>query len=201
MVLDVSKWQGLIDWKKAFSSGENIEGVIIRAGVQDGGLDPYFKTNLDNIMENLPLDRIAPGKFLLDIYKFSYARKYGDAFIECADLIEKVRTICFPDMFEHLWLDLEKWNGKDYTTSEANDVIKGYLDAAKANSMRLGLYCNYHYVKNIIDSRWSSGLPLWVARYNSQLGDVSPWKPYLWQYTSSGKVPGITGNVDLSRYM
>ena len=200
MVLDVSKWQGLIDWKKVFSSGENIEGVIIRAGVQDGGLDPYFKTNLDNVLDALPLKNMQD-KFLLDIYKFSYARKYGDAFIECADLIEKVRTICFPDMFSHLWLDLEKWNAKDYTTSEANDVIKGYLDAAKANNMQLGLYCNYNYIKKIIDPRWASGLPLWVARYNSQLGDVSPWKPYLWQYTSSGKVPGINGNVDLSRFM
>lgn len=200
MVLDVSKWQGLIDWKKVIASGENIEGVIIRAGTQDGGLDPYFKINLDNVLDALSLKNMQD-KFLLDIYKFSYARRYGDAFIECADLIEKVRTICFPDMFGHLWLDLEKWNAKDYTTSEANDVIKGYLDAAKANNMQLGLYCNYNYIKKIIDPRWASGLPLWVARYNSQLGDVSPWKPYLWQYTSSGKVPGINGNVDLSRFM
>ena len=201
MILDVSKWQGVIDWKKVFKSGENIDGVIIRAGTGDGGLDPQFKNNLDGVTMHAPFD--VPGKrqLLLDIYKFSYARKYGDAFLECADLIEKVRTVCFPDMFGHLWLDLEKWGDRDYTTSETNDVIKGYLDATKANNMKLGLYCNYNYIKNIIDPRWSSGLPLWVARYNSQLGDVSPWKPYLWQYTSEGHVPGISGNVDCSRFM
>lgn len=197
MILDVSKWQGAIDWEKVFKT-ENIERVIIRAGQENGALDPMFSANLDGVIKNAP-QGVKP--FPIDIYKFSYVRDYGDAYLECADLVEKVRTVTFPEAFNYLWLDLEKWGGRDYKKTEANNVIKGYLDATKANGMKLGLYCNYNYIKNIIDSRWAAGLPLWLARYGSTMGNVAPWRPIMWQYTSKGKVQGINGNVDVSRYV
>ena len=66
--------------------------------------------------------------------------------------------------------------------------------------VEFGIYANYDYVKNVLPT-WAATYPLWLARYNSITGDVKPFNIEMWQYTSNGKVEGITGAVDLSRYV
>lgn len=186
-IIDVSAYQGAIDWSKA---SKEIEGVILRASTQNGIIDYRFMENLNGALQN--------GVQSISAYKFAYTRLYIPAYMEACetlDLLESHGALRWLDMF---YLDLEAWSGRDYTQSECNEVIRGYRDAAQDYGVKFGLYFNYNYAKNIVNSYWKF-LPLWIARYNSNLGDVSPWTPKLWQYTDKGSIAGIKGNVDISK--
>ena len=69
--LDISKWNGNIDWKAVKKA--NIDFVIIRAGYGTGYVDPYFKTNMENAIKN---------DLMIGIYWFSYAYSYQGAKLE-----------------------------------------------------------------------------------------------------------------------
>lgn len=194
MIIDISTYQGDIDWKKVSNAG--VHKVILRSTVKSGNLDPRFMKNYNGILQNT--NEVMKE---LDAYKFSYTRDIGHAYMECAKTLETLKEHGVRlQVFDYFWLDLESWGGRDYTTDEANEVILGYLNATSQYDVKLGIYANFNYIKHIIDPYWKK-LPLWIARYNNSLGNVEPWKPYMWQYTDKGRVDGIVGNVDMSRYM
>lgn len=192
MIIDISSNQAKIDWEKVSKSG--VTDVIMRATTKNGQLDTRVIENYNGILKNMN-DVLNT----LSFYKFSYVRTYSEARMECMKtlyaLFEKgIRR----DVIDKLYLDLEAWGGRDYTNIECNEVIMGYLDQCINMGVQLGLYFNYNYAKHIVDPIWKD-LPLWIARYNATLGDVTPWKPILWQYTSNGHVDGITTAVDISK--
>lgn len=192
MVIDISSCNGSIDFEK-LNAGAHIERVILRGTTRNGNIDTRFIENLNGALKLLPDDCI------IDAYKFSYARSYANAALECTQLLETFRGAGAFNFIEHLWLDLEAFEGKSHTTQECAEIIAAYNNICNVYGMRLGIYCNYSYVKNIIP-KWAATLPLWLARWTSgEMGDVSPFKPVLWQYTSKGHLDGISGNVDLSR--
>lgn len=186
-IIDVSAYQGAIDWKQA---AQEIDGAILRTTTQNGKLDTRFMENLNGALQN--------SVKTIDGYKFAYTREYIPAYVEACktlDLLDYHGALSF---LRYFFLDLEAWDGRDYTKQEADAVIKGYRDACQDFGVKFGLYFNWNYAKNIVDTYWRY-LPLWIARYNSSLGDVSPWNPILWQYTSTGTIAGIKGNVDISK--
>lgn len=189
MVIDVSSYQGVIDWTKVSKTG--VTKVIHRATTKDGGLDTRLLQNYNGILQNM---NDTMNQF--DVYKFSYERGYIPARIEAMKTIKALSDKGV--QFDMLWLDLEGWGERDYTKDEANNVIMGYVDACIEADVKLGLYFNYNYAKNIVDDIWRV-LPLWIARYNKKLGNVAPWRPEMWQYTSLGQIDGIVGNVDVSK--
>lgn len=194
MIIDVSTYQGDIDWKKVSESG--VQKVILRSTLKSGNLDPRFMKNYNGILQNINATMKE-----LDMYKFSYSRDYIGAYMEAVKTFETLKDHGVRlQSFDYFWLDLEAWDGRDYTTAEANAVIHAYEMACKKYGVQLGLYCNYNYIKHIIDPYWRT-LPLWIARYNKTLGDIKPFEAYMWQYTDKGVVDGIPAKVDLSRYI
>lgn len=192
MVIDLSSYNGKVDFEKV-NKAANIERVILRGTTRNGNLDTRFIENLNGAMKSFPDDCI------INAYKFSYARTYSGAAVECTQLLETLRGIGAFNFLTHLWLDLEPFDDKNHTTQECAEIIAAYNNVCDVYGMRVGIYCNYSYAKNIIP-KWAATIPLWLARWTSgEMGDVSPFKPVLWQYTSKGKVDGIGGNVDISR--
>ena len=195
MYLDISSNQGKIDWKTlAEKNREQINGVILRATTQNNKLDVRTMENYNGILHNLSdVDEIS-------VYKFSYTRDYVGARVECLKCLKELSA--HGVHFDYFYLDLEGWGGRDYTREEANAVILGYMDELRAhnalNINKFRLYFNYNYLKNIVDPIWRQ-FPIWLARYNSTMGDIFDANVVLWQYTSIGKIDGINGNVDLSR--
>lgn len=193
MYLDISSNQGRIDWKTVAEKGRAlIKGVILRSTTQNNKLDVRTMENYNGILHNLSdIDEIS-------VYKFSYARDYASARVECAKCLSELAAHGIH--FDFFYLDLEGWGGRDYTREEANSVIVGYMDeiASKRDFNKFRLYFNYNYLKNIIDPFWRN-IPIWLARYNSTMGDIFDANVVLWQYTCTGKIDGISGNVDLSR--
>lgn len=188
-IIDLSAYNGAIDWSKA---SQEIDGVILRTTTQNGKIDTRFMENLNGALQN--------SVKTIDGYKFAYTREYIPAYVEACKTLATLDAHGALSFLRYFFLDLEAWGGRDYTTQECDAVIKGYRDACQDFGVKFGLYFNWNYAKNIVDTYWRY-LPLWIARFNSSLGDVSPWSPILWQYTSTGTIAGISGNVDISKEM
>lgn len=188
--LDLSSNQGKIDFEKLATQA--IDGVILRSTTANNQLDTRCVEYYNGILHNMSdIDEIS-------VYKFSYAWSYTEARIECMKCLQALSEKGIH--FDYFYLDLEWHNGRDYTTSEANVVILAYVDQMRALGIddKIRLYFNYNYAKNIIDKAWRH-VPVWLARYNNTMGDVSPFNVVLWQYTSAGHVDGISTNVDISK--
>ena len=192
MILDVSSNQGKIDWAKV--SKQDVTRVILRSTTKNGKLDTRTLENYNGILQNMN------GKLqTVDFYKFSYIRTYSAARFEALQALWLLEHSGIRlEVMDYFFLDLEAWGGRDYTSEEAGNVILGYKDTCDIMGVKMGIYANYNYVRNIIPREFSN-FPLWIARYNSTLGNVMPWHPMFWQYTSTGHVDGIQGNVDISK--
>ena len=192
MIIDVSSFQGLIDWRRVLTTND-IERVVLRSTTKNGNLDTRFMENYNGLLKN-------SFKGVIDVYKFAYSKTFDTALNEAKNALETLKSRGVLRGVNVFWLDLENIDGARYTKAQASAVIAAYRVMCELYGVEFGIYANYDYVKNVLPS-WSSMYPLWLARYNSITGDVAPFNVEMWQYTSNGKVNGITGAVDLSRYV
>ena len=181
-VIDVSDWQGQIDWAKVKADG--IVGAIIRYADGDV-LDKRFSENMKNAKE---------AGLHIGSYIFSRAKTKAEAEKEA----ERLYSACKPynpDM--PLYIDLEVASLAKY----ANVVAQAFLVKMKALGGRGGVYANLNWWNNYLaeTARDYSSNPFWIAQYN----DTMDYKPSdrmgMWQYTSSGSVNGISGKVDMDK--
>lgn len=193
MYIDISSHNGAINWRDVAAAGQEIDGVILRATTKNNKLDVRTVENYNGILQNISgqIDE-------LSFYKFSYARDYVTARVEAMKCLIELADHGLH--FDRLYLDLELWDGRDYTKDEANAVMLAYADALKAAGKldRFALYTNYDYLKRIIDPIWYK-LPVWLARWSNAMGDTMGANIVLWQYSNKGKIAGIGTDVDLSR--
>lgn len=188
MIIDVSAYQGDIDWSRVKSQ---IEGAIIRCGwgqdmtSQD---DKKFKRNVEGCISNgIPFG----------VYLYSYAKSVSAAEGEARHIMR----LCDPykDKITLLvYYDLEE-NG---TQSGAVDRARRWATILQQNGYKVGMYANSNWWKNYL--KGLDEYPKWVANYGSNNGKPGT-KPknsgmVMWQYTSKGKVAGISGNVDCNLY-
>lgn len=181
-VIDVSDWQGQIDWAKVKADG--VVGAIIRYA--DGTtLDKRFAENMKNAK--------AAGLHI-GSYIFSRAKTKADAEAEATRLFNACKPYD-PDM--PLYIDLEAKGLEKY----ANTVAQAFLIKMKALGGRGGVYANLNWWNNYLaeTARDYSSNPFWIAQYN----DTMDYKPSdrmgMWQYTSEGRVNGIDGDVCMDK--
>ena len=179
-VIDVSDWQGKLDWKKVKADG--VKGAIIRYADGDT-LDARFKENMQNAK--------AAGLHI-GAYIFSRAKSKAGAEKEATRLF----NACKPygcDM--PLYIDLEAKGLEKY----ADTVAKAFIGKIKSYGGRPGVYANLNWWNNYLKETTKLSFAMWVAQYN----DTMDYKPKadvgMWQYSSSGKVNGISGKVDMDK--
>lgn len=188
--LDLSSNQGKIDFDVL--SMQAIDGVILRSTTANNNLDTRLVEYYNGILHKMSdIGEIS-------VYKFSYAWSYQEARIEAFKCLQALAKKGIH--YDYFYLDLEAHGGREYKTDEASAVILAYIDQMIAVGIdnKFRLYFNYNYAKNIIDKCWCD-IPVWLARYNKTMGDVSPFNVVLWQYTSTGHVDGISTAVDISK--
>ena len=177
-IIDVSEHNGKINWEKARS---HIDGVIIRCGYgmdmtsQD---DKHWKRNADECTRlGIPFG----------VYLYSYANTEGKSRSVAAHVLRLIKKykLSFP-----VYLDLEEEHSPD-TRAHAVHGAKIFADIVGRAGYVVGIYANENWYKNIIGSSLDK-YTKWVAKYSSQAPDVTGVD--IWQYTSSGNVPGLTGN-------
>ena len=189
-IIDISKWQGTINFKKVKSAG--IDGVVIRAGYGKGNHDPKFKEYVEGA--------IAAGIEYIGAYWFSYA--YTDEMAKreaqyCNDVIGDYKShINLPVFFdwEYDSMNYAKKLGMTVNKALITEMNIAFCQRIKELGYEPGYYLNRDYSRNYIDESKLKGYKRWYAYYSS----TKQTDCYLWQYSSSGKVNGISGNVDMN---
>ncbi len=185
--IDVSRWNGDINWTKVKSSG--IEFVMIKAasGSNKGtySLDPKFKTNIVGAYN---------AGLKVGVYLYSYAQSVAGVLGEAKFFVEQItpykKYITYPAVY-----DLEDASQIYLGKRTLTEMVRTFCNYVRDNGFTPMLYSNPNWLKNYIDSL-SIGVPVWLAQWASKPtwnGDFT-----MWQYSSKGSVPGISGNVDMN---
>ena len=196
--IDVSEWQGDIDWAKAKADG--VEGVIIRLGYGWGNnADKKAQRNISECKRlGIPFG----------IYWYSYADTPSIAKGEGADAVAKLKQfgVNASDLAYPVYYDLEKWTWEGHQPptdpNVYNDIVNNWYSALQSGGYRnLGVYSYTSYLQGPLKHADIYAKTTWVAQYGARMGfDSFPTDSRGWQYTSSGKVDGISGNVDMNAF-
>ena len=180
--IDVSQWQGNVDFKKVKASGINF--VIIRAGFgkYTNQKDPYFEQNYKNAK--------AAG-LNVGVYWYSYANSAQDVILEAKACMEVIKGKRFE---MPIYFDLEESSQFQKGSTFCNNLVKSFCDELEKNGYWSGLYISRSPLQTYISSSVSSRYALWIAEYGSKCNYSGSYG--MWQYTSTGKVNGVSGNVD-----
>lgn len=197
-VIDVSGWQGDIDWAKAKADG--VEGVIIRLGYGEGNnADKKAQRNISECKRlGIPFG----------IYWYSYADTPALAKEEGADVVSKLKQFGVnpSDLAYPVYYDLEKWTWEGHKPptdpNVYNNIVNNWYSALQsAGYKNLGVYSYTSYLQGPLKHADIYAKTTWVAQYGARMGfDSFPTNSRGWQYTSSGKVDGISGNVDMNAF-
>lgn len=197
-VIDVSEWQGDIDWAKA--KADSVEGVIIRLGYGEGNnADKKAQRNISECKRlGIPFG----------IYWYSYADTPSIAKGEGADVVAKLKQfgVNASDLAYPVYYDLEKWTWKGHQPptdpNVYNDIVNNWYSALQsAGYKNLSVYSYTSYLQGPLNHADIYAKTTWVAQYGARMGfDSFPTGSRGWQYTSSGKVDGISGNVDMNAF-
>nr|DAE69704.1 MAG TPA: hypothetical protein [Bacteriophage sp.] len=184
--IDVSSWQGKPDWPKVSNSG--VKFAILRIH-QKSGVDTSFEHNYKGCKSN---------GILIGGYKYSYALTSAQAIEEAENVISVLggRGLDFP-----VFYDLEWAQQRSLGKQAIENIAVAFLTRIKKAGYKVGIYCNLDWYNNVLTDALKQ-YDCWIARYpaNDNGSVQERLRPNVgvgWQYSSKGKVPGISGNVDM----
>lgn len=181
--IDVSQYQQNIDFKKVKASG--VDFVIIRAGFGKyaNQKDPYFESHY----------KAAKAAGLkVGAYWYSYATTVAEAKAEAQTCINAIKgkTFEYP-----IYFDLEERSQFAKGRAFCNSLVKTFCNALEHAGYWAGLYISRSPLQQYISASVAKRYALWVAEYGSRCNFSGTYG--MWQYSSTGRVSGISGNVDM----
>ena len=184
--IDVSAWQGKIDWKTVADYGMGF--AILRITEAGNVVDSQFENNLAGCNKyNIPVG----------VYKYSYAMIIAEIQREARKVVSTLngRRIQFP-----VFLDLEYNNQKSLGSESIHKMADAFREIVEAAGYKFAIYCNVDWYENVICSHLKK-YDFWIARYPSNDDGwlqerLRPDFGVGWQYSSKAKIPGISGTVD-----
>ncbi len=189
-VIDISKWNDKIDWSKVHSQ---IDGVIARIGYRG----------------SVHRDTLAEDNLFYTHYKNakSYSLPFGCYFYSLAVTVEQAkeeaqwvldtlkRYNIKPDM--PIYIDMEDYIVQNETTNrQRTDIAKAFCETLFKNGYYPGVYANKYWLSELLYPKEFKDCSVWVAQYASQCTYAGEYD--MWQYTETGSINGITGNVDIN---
>ena len=193
-VIDVSKYNGSISWRKVANS---CDGAIIRAGYRGYGsgtlvIDERFRSNIDAAKAaGVPIG----------VYFVTQAVNETEARQEARFTMDLVKgyNLSFP-----IFIDSEDGNngagradrGK-LSRFNRTAILKAFCEEIEKGGYIAGIYAGEYWIKNYLDINLLKKFYIWVAKYSTN----KPSVPFnAWQYTDAGKIDGIIGKVDISDF-
>ena len=178
--IDVSKWQGNIDFDRVRKEGYKF--VIIRAG-SGVNSDPYFERNY-TLAKRAGLN--------VGVYWYSYAKSYYDARNEAQILYKllKGKQLEYP-----VYYDVEETSQFARGKGFVNGIICEFCGYLENKGYYVGVYMSKSYIETFIMPATLKKYDLWVAQYNTKCTYRGNYN--MWQKSSRGKVNGINGDVDI----
>ncbi len=183
--IDVSKWNGTVDWKKVKSSG--IDFAMIRDGFgkkSPAQVDKKFKENIEGA-KNTGIN--------VGVYHYSYADSAQDGIDEAQFCLENIRgyQLEYPVV-----IDMEDKEMLKLSTRQRTDACMAFCNEIEKNGYYAMVYTNKIWLENYLHAdEILSKYDLWLAQWG---GDKPAYNCGIWQYSETGKVDGVNGNVDLN---
>ena len=185
--IDVSHWQGRIDFDKVKSQGYSF--VMINAGY-----GKYISQKDENFEKNYAAARKAG--LNIGTYWYSYALTEADALAEAKTFLEAVKG----KMFEYpLAFDIEDASQSELPNAAINKIIEVFCDYLESNGYYAAVYSYANFFKRKVSDSVKSRYDIWVAHFDVAKPAISNYG--MWQYTSKGRVDGINGDVDISAWV
>ena len=184
--IDVSGWQGNIDYSEVASSG--IEIVYMKASEGTSFVDPYFNQNYTNAKAN---------GLKVGFYHYLTARSNSEAVAEANFFVSTISGMT-PDC--RLAMDFESFG--NLSVEEINEIGLTFMQTVESLSGKeMVIYSDTSNASNIFGGGLTN-YPLWVAQY--EVEEPTPngnWDSWVgWQYTDAGEISGINGYVDRDRF-
>lgn len=185
-IIDVSKYQGTIDFAKVKDSG--IGGVIIRAmSTNSSGLyiDPYFEKNYKNAKAN----GLAVGAYY---YSYALDKTYADKELAMFKSCLNGKSFELP-----IAVDIEDGTQKKLGKNTLAELVKYALDTMESWGAYSMWYSYKSFIDNYINTAMLSNYDFWLAWYTTT--EPANYTYGIWQYSSQARVDGIGGNVDINK--
>lgn len=184
--LDISKWQGDVDYTKL--KAEGVEFVMLKIGGQtkingEFIIDPKFYNNIEGATKN---------GVKVGVYFYSYANDILEAKAQADWIMLKLGDydIDMPIVFD--WENWSKYSTFDISFHTLNKVAKSFIDRVEELGYDGVLYSSKYYLENFW---YRDEYTNWLAYYNSDFNEYRDY--YMWQMCSNGKINGIDGYVDI----
>ena len=195
--IDVSDNQGCINWAKVKAAG--VEFAILRSVRRSGNVDKQLASNIKGCMENgIPFE----------FYKYTYAATVEAVRAEARAVVEALLKLGVPKGCR-VWYDLEEDDIIDLGKANITKLYRAWKDELAQHGFVTGLYKGMWDYNNKINKDDFKDEAKWIARYYNGYNEMKfgtvPNEAYRpapdcdgWQFTSTGKVDGITGRVDMN---
>lgn len=190
--IDVSKFQGNIEWDKV--KGDGVEFAIVRLGYRgysEGNvyIDPFYK----NAMEGAAKAGVDTG-----IYFFSQAINVDEAIEEAELCIKELAPykVKYPVIIDVEFIANDDGRANKLTRQDRTDIVKAFCEKVKEAGYVPGFYANTKWSVMGLDLAQLQEYDFWFANYNDTFS--YPYEYEMFQYSESGSVAGIVGNVDLN---
>ena len=193
--IDVSKWQGAIDWEAVKADG--VEFAMLRAGYGQGNIDEQFYRNADECTRlGIPFG----------VYWFSYAYTEAMARREAEHCLEVIKPykLSYPVAWDYEYdsMDYATERGIKITKTLVSAMARAFLNKVEEAGYYGALYANPNYLAQYFDADLPKRYDIWLAKWPYTVPGPDTLKPEqcggIWQYTSSGSVDGINGRVDMN---
>ena len=194
--IDVSKHQGIIDWKKVKQSGK-VDFAMIRAayrGYTEGSIyeDSQFLNNVKGAYNN---------GIKVGLYFYSSAINETEAKEEANYVLNLVNKYGIKNYIKYpIVIDVEDFEGtRNYylTAEQRADNVKAFCEVIKNAGYTPMIYSYTYFLSSRINMNKLTEYDIWAADYSNKVNFYTG-KYTMWQYTDKGNIDGITGNVDLN---
>lgn len=176
--IDVSHWQGDIDWNQV---AQNDISFVMLGTRYNGQVDPRFHINASGASN---------AGIQLGVYIYSYAVNTSMAEAEADFVLDLIKDypISYPVAF-----DVEASVQNTLSPGELASIVNAFCQKIENAGYHAILYANDYWLANKIDMS-QVNYDVWVARYETRHAFAGP---VMWQSTNTGTVDGINGNVDI----
>ena len=184
-IIDVSRYQGTIDWDKLAGKIGGAMLKTVSTNKSFGGIyiDPMFEANYAACRRlGIPVG----------VYYYTYAQNAATVQAELDKLHQALegKTFTLP-----VAVDVEDNKLKPLSADALTDLVIAAADAIESWGLYAMVYTYTYYSQTELNMDRLSAYDLWIADYRSK----RPTRKHgMWQYTSTGKLDGIAGNVDIS---
>jgi GH25 family lysozyme M1 (1,4-beta-N-acetylmuramidase) len=183
--IDVSKWQGTISWKKVKAAG--IDFAMIRSSFGDSNVDERLKTNVAGCEKyDIPYG----------FYHYCYAKTVAEAKKEARFFLKTIKKYSpeYPVV-----LDIEESFYNDMTRKQVTDIICAFMEELEDAGYYAMIYSYANFFKDNTTISRLTKYDIWVACWGDtdKLNSSYDYHYGMWQYSATGSVSGISGDVDL----